>query len=142
MIIEKYIMKTILLTSCIILLQLFYAGLLTAEPYKTGPNSGYSMSELNLTGTGISDKKSHKEEITLYPNPVRNHDGIFVKGINEKIDNASMIQLQGKQNINLQTTRKQGKNFLDPGDTLSPGVYIVEIRTESRIFREKIIVQP
>jgi 1,4-alpha-glucan branching enzyme len=70
-------------------------------------------------------------EITLFPNPVRNM--LHLKS-NEQVESLSLVSMQGT---------RQAPNRVDDSiwdiSSVSPGFYLVEIRTEHAVVRKKIV---
>lgn len=83
----------------------------------------------------LNSKEQFLEEITVYPNP--SADKFYISsGQNLRID-FKVFDLKG-YTIN-QTTQENQRNLEVDLNSVNPGIYILEIRTEKGILRKKIL---
>ncbi|KEY19923.1 endonuclease [Kaistella antarctica] len=78
---------------------------------------------------------SAKEDFTIYPNPLVGNT-LFVKGRHlEKVQNASFLDLSGKQILKIKDPFKSGNSIEVP--RLLPGVYILQLDNQTLKFIKK-----
>ena len=85
----------------------------------------------------LSNKDEVSSRILVYPNPVSSL--LYVSLTNgRKIEKVNIYDLSGKLILSYSSSEKRDVFDLEP---LNSGVYLIEIKTDSSIFTEKIIRQ-
>ena len=108
-----------------------YASSLSYSPnYNLGALDGSACDTLGLEVKEIMNKKN---EVNIYPNPAC--DKIMIKSFD--IESITVFNLLGQQKI--KHNYKNEKEIELHLNNLSSGIYIVEIETANRVFREKFI---
>ncbi|WKN41891.1 FG-GAP-like repeat-containing protein [Tunicatimonas pelagia] len=99
-----------------------------AEDTTTNPGDGGPV-------TGIGDEST--TELILYPNPVERGEAIVIKNLPlHKFTGGRVYSAQGKELIKIQP----GNSQID-SSSLTPGVYLLELRGREGIYRRRLIVK-
>jgi hypothetical protein len=89
--------------------------------------------------TVANENEEIEPGLLVYPNPARGQWNVDLEGL-EEITDIRIFSLSGAIQTKAQVERKGLRNFAVNG--LSPGTYVVEAHTPTRIVRHKVIVMP
>lgn len=86
---------------------------------------------------------SNANEVKIYPNPTGYSQQVFIAFENDEkaIIDASIYTIDGKNISTLNLIKHSNQQYAMNISALSTGIYIVNIRTESGVYRQKLMVE-
>lgn len=88
---------------------------------------------------GLIPLKRERKEITAFPNPFSKSCELHFPNSDNGLFSFALFDVTGKRI--LQTEKQVGKKFMLQTATLEQGIYIAEIKTETDIFKTRLVKQ-
>lgn len=86
---------------------------------------------------------SNANEVKIYPNPTGNSQQVFIAFENEvnTISEARIYTIEGKNITTLELSKQSGSQYAMDISTLNTGIYFINIKTNSGVYRQKLLVE-
>ena len=109
--------------------------------------AAYFFDDIYVSKDSLTDSKQNnielfKDNITVFPNPTKSFCQIKLKKIFSKNDiNIRLLDITGKDYTSRIATEKQNSNtYKIETKDIPNGIYILEIKSENRIYNSKLVV--
>ncbi|HEV2482680.1 MAG TPA: T9SS type A sorting domain-containing protein, partial [Puia sp.] len=113
------------------------------DPQLDSGNNYYRLAEVTDSGTivyspiRVVQGPSSGGGVGVYPNPVIRHTALYVRA-STKTERIRMVDVSGREILNLQVG---GTLNMIPLGNLAPGIYFIEVVTDSGTTTQKILIK-